>query len=199
MNASRISLTVAALAAAALLAACGSTGRVTTTTTPQESTSSETTAPAETETETAPPAAETRTAVVGDPLVLNGMTDGSQVTVTVVKVVTTAKADEYMAPEPGNRFAAVKFQIVNTGTVAYNDSPSNGAVVIDADAQQFTSSVWAAKGLVELPATVKLAPGGKAVGYVTFEVSKASVLTGVQFGMDSGYADTGEWKIPAAA
>ena len=43
------------------------------------------------------------------------------------------------------------------------------------------------------PGSVKLTPGGKALGYVVFEVPKASKVSAVQFGMDSGFADTGEW------
>lgn len=35
--------------------------------------------------------------------------------------------------------------------------------------------------------------GGKTLGYLVFEVPKASKMSAVQFGMDSGFADTGEW------
>jgi len=42
---------------------------------------------------------------------------------------------------------------------------------------------------------VKLTPGGKALGYVVFEVPKKSKVTSVQFGMDSGFGGSGEWAV----
>lgn len=43
---------------------------------------------------------------------------------------------------------------------------------------------------------VKLKPGAKALGWIVFEVPKASKVSVVQFGMDSGFAQqTGEWKL----
>jgi hypothetical protein len=106
------------------------------------------------------------------------MEAGSKLDVTVVKVVDNAKSsDEFTAPESGNRWIAVQFRLVNTGTKAYSDSPQNGAQVADDQG-------------------VSLKPGAKALGWVVFEVPKASKMATVQFAMDSGFAEeTGEWKL----
>lgn len=43
---------------------------------------------------------------------------------------------------------------------------------------------------------VKLTSGDKALGYIAFQVPKASKIAKVQFSMDSGFADeTGEWQL----
>jgi preprotein translocase subunit SecG len=147
---------------------------------------------------TAEPTPEPTKAKVGSAIILKGNgSEGSQVTVTVVKIVDPTKSsNEFSTPTPGSRYVAVQFLITNTGTVPYSDSPSNGAKLADVQGQQFTSTYTAGiTAGVEMPASVKLTPGGKALGYITFEVPKASKVATVQFGMDSGFADTGEWSV----
>lgn len=46
-----------------------------------------------------------------------------------------------------------------------------------------------------LPASVKIAPGGRALGYLVFQIPKASRVAKVQFSMDSGFAETAEWTV----
>jgi hypothetical protein len=181
-----------ALAAAALvgglIAGCGATASVATT--PKQETSA-----AGNDAKTAPSNA---VAKVGSTVTLKGNTEGLKVDVTVLKVIATVKAtDDFSTPQSGNRFAAVQFRLHNVGTASYDDSPSNGAKVGDAEAQQFNSTIIAQKISAGplLPASVKLAPNGTAVGWVVFEVPKASKLTMVQFGLESGFGQTGEWKV----
>lgn len=172
----------------ALLTACGvSTSTSQVATAPAKSGSS---APA---TSSAP---KSQTAKIGDTAAISGNDEGAQVSVTVLKVVATAKSDnEYMAPEAGKRFVAVQFKIANTGKVSYDDAPSNVAKVIDSEGQQFDSTIADTTAGPSLPASVKLAPGGTAKGYITCEVPKNAKITGVQFSMDSGFGRTGEWKV----
>ncbi|MFE2839977.1 DUF4352 domain-containing protein [Streptomyces mirabilis] len=136
-------------------------------------------------------------AKVGDTIVLKGMDDGSKLDVTVVKVVDPAKgADEFTTPSSGKRFVGIQFRLVNTGTVAYSDSPSNGAQISDADGQQFQTTFGDISAGPSMASEVKLKPGAKALGWIVFEVPKASKAATVQFGMDSGFAEqTGEWKL----
>jgi hypothetical protein len=42
---------------------------------------------------------------------------------------------------------AVQFRLKNTGTSAYDDSPSNGVTVIDKDGQRFSESFSMGSGL----------------------------------------------------
>ncbi len=142
--------------------------------------------------EAAPEVAET-----GDTLALKGMEDGSKLDVTVVKVVDNAKSsDEFTAPESGNRWLAVQFQLVNTGTKAYTDSPQNGVQVADDQGQQFQTTFAEVTAGPSMSSAVRLKPGAKALGWIVFEVPKASKVATVQFAMDSGFAEqTGEWKL----
>ena len=134
---------------------------------------------------------------MGDTITLTGNADGAKLEITMTKVAPTTKAtDQFSTPQSGNRFMAVQFRIRNAGKVAYNDSPTNGAKVSDASGQQFDPTIVerVAAGPV-LPASVKIAPGGTALGYIVFEVPKAAKIKSVQFGTDSGFGETGEWRI----
>lgn len=189
----RARLAVIATAAAIALTAC-STGSTVTDTPKAAPSSSKDTAPEAAAEET--PAAP-KVAKVGDTIALKGSEDGSKLDVTVVKVADPATSSiEGFTPEAGNRWIGVQFRLVNTGTIAYGDSPSNGAQIADADGQQFTSTfadITAGPSM----ASVNLKPGAKALGWIVFEVPKASKADIVQFGMDSGFAEqTGEWKLP---
>lgn len=153
---------------------------------------------------TAEPTAQPTVAKVGSPITLTALDidGGSEVTVEVTVVVKkivdpTQSTDGFSAPAPGSRYVAVQFQITNTGTALYDDIPSMEAKVSDAQGQQFgdafTDGVTAG---AQMPLSVKLLPGRKALGYVVFEVPNASKVTSVQFGMDVGLGGiTGEWQV----
>jgi hypothetical protein len=136
-------------------------------------------------------------AKVGDTLALKGMEDGSGLDVTVVKVVDNAKSsDEFFAPESGNRWVGVQFQLVNTGTKVYSDAPVNGAKVTDDQGQQFGTVLADITAGPSMSSDVRLKPGAKALGWVVFEVPKASKAATVTWGMDSGFAEQiGEWTL----
>ncbi|MFI7411897.1 DUF4352 domain-containing protein [Streptomyces sp. NPDC049627] len=136
-------------------------------------------------------------AKVGDTLGLKGMEPGSELDVTVLKVVDNAKSsDEFFAPESGNRWIGVQFQLVNTGTKVYSDAPMNGAKMADDQGQQFGTMIADITAGPSMSSDVRLKPGGKALGWIVFEVPKASKAATVTFGMDSGFAEQiGEWKL----
>ena len=136
-------------------------------------------------------------AKVGDTISLKGTGDGSKLDVTVVKVADPAKSsDEFMTPEAGKRYVGVQFRLVNTGSAAYDDSPSNGAQVADSGGQRFESTFADITAGPSMASAVKLQPGGKALGWIVFEVPKGSKAVTVQFTMDSGFAEqTGQWKL----
>lgn len=189
----RARLAAAATITAVALTACSSGSTVTDT--PKAKTSSSKEAAPNTPAEETPAAP--KVAKVGDTIALTGTEDGSGLDVTVVKVADPAKsADEFTVPEDGNRWVGVQFRLVNTGTIAYSDSPSNGAQIADAQGQQFTSTFADITAGPSMASSVNLKPGAKALGWVVFEVPKASKADVVQFTMDSGFADqTGEWKL----
>lgn len=140
----------------------------------------------------------TEGAEVGQPITISGNEDGSKIQVTVKKVVMrTRPTDQFFQVDEGKRLVAVQFRLVNTGTVRYWDAPSNGAKVVDKDGQQFESDIFfheISAGPM-LPASVKLAPRNKALGYIAFQVPRNAKITQIQFSMDSGFGDTAQWNV----
>ncbi|MEU2901333.1 DUF4352 domain-containing protein [Streptomyces globisporus] len=136
-------------------------------------------------------------AKVGDTITLKGQEDGEQVDATLKKLVDPAQPkDEFFAPEDGNRWVAAQFELTNTGTKPYADSPSNGAGVADADGQRFQATFADTKAGPSMTSDAKVPPGEKALGWITFEVPKGSKIVTVQFGLNSGFADqTGQWTV----
>lgn len=128
----------------------------------------------------------------------NGGAEPEQLAVTLVKVLNNAPpADEFSTPDPGNVYYAVQYRLVNTGTAAYSDSPSNGAVVVDAKGQQFQADIASdTKAGPSFPGAVTIIPGGNALGWITFEVPAGTVVTASQFALQSGFGSTGQWSIP---
>jgi hypothetical protein len=173
---------LAATALLSFLTACGPQSEVNTTPKKQAGEQAASKAPA---------------AKVGDTLGLRGTEGNSKLDVTVKKVVDPAQpADEYQEPGSGKRWVGAQFELVNTGSKAYADAPSNGAQVADTDGQRFQATIGDITAGPSMTAETKIAPGGKALGWIVFEVPKNVKLSEVQFAMDSGFADqTGQWKI----
>jgi hypothetical protein len=136
-------------------------------------------------------------AKLGDAITIKGQEKGSAAQVTAVRYVATVKAtDGFSTPAAGNRYAAVQFIVKNTGTVSYDDAPSNGAKVSDSENQQYDVALLEKSSAGQgLPFLLKLAPGGTAKGFLVFEVPTAAKIVSVQFSQASGFAETAEWKI----
>jgi hypothetical protein len=144
-----------------------------------------------------PPAAPSAPARVGDTLDLAGTDNGERMAVTLVKVVDPAKAaNEFSSPSPGTRFVAVQLRLKNTGTGPYNDSPSNGARLIDGEGQQYQASVEDTSAGPGLGGSVTLIPGDTALGFITFELPAGVTPAKFQFALDSGFSDNvGQWLL----
>lgn len=139
---------------------------------------------------------------IGATLSLEGNTRGERLDVTVLKAVDPARTtNQIFAPEPGNRFVAVQFQLRNTGEAPYEDSPVNGAVLVDADGQRFDAALFAKTSAgPAFPASVSISPGDTARGFITFELPDAAKPVPVQSAMNSGFSDdVGEWTLVAPA
>ncbi|MCX5522210.1 DUF4352 domain-containing protein [Streptomyces bobili] len=190
MRTRAITTTATALLALALTA-CGPADTVNTT--PKSEGAAETSAKAAT---SAPPAKKTA-AVVGDTLTLKGMEDGEQLDVTLKAWLPTAKgSDEFNVPSDGKRWAAGQFELVNTGSKVYADSPQNGAQVADSAGQRFSSYFGEIAAGPQMASDLNLPKGEKALGWILFEVPKGSKIASVQFAMNSGFSDqTGQWTI----
>ena len=138
-----------------------------------------------------------KTAGVGAAITLTGDSSGEQMSVTVTKVITSARAaDEFNTAPAGDRLYAVQFRLHDTGSAAYSDAPSNGAVVIDSAGQSYDSSLDSAADCQSFSATENIAPGSSGLGCIVFEVPEKAKITAVQFTLDSGMGpDTGQWDV----
>ncbi|MGW1864821.1 DUF4352 domain-containing protein [Streptomyces mauvecolor] len=144
-----------------------------------------------------PTASRAKTAAVGDTITLKGTNKGEQLDVTVKRWLDPAvSANEFSVPQDGKRWVAAQFQLANTGSALYEDSPSNGAQAADTDGQRFQTTFGDITAGPLIPASAKVVPGDKALGWILFEVPKTSKIATVQFTMDSGFADqTGQWSV----
>ena len=117
--------------------------------------------------------------------------------VTVTKVYARARpASSFDDPASGKRLYAVQFRLKDTGSAAYSDSPSNGAVVVDAAGQSYQSSLDNAAECQSFPGTENIAAGASGLGCIVFEVPAKAKITGVQFTLDSGMGpQTGQWDV----
>jgi predicted small lipoprotein YifL len=191
----RTRTTITAIAAIATLALTGCGPEPEFSTTPDaKATAADTKAPAAKATKEAP---NHETAVVGDSLTQKGNSDGEQLSVTLKKWVDPAKsADEFMKPAQGKRWVAVQFELLNTGSAIYDDSPSNGVQVADVDGQRFSATFGEVTAGPSMASGVKLPKGEKALGWIVVEVPKASKIASVQFTMNSGFSNqTGQWSV----
>ncbi|MEU3836482.1 DUF4352 domain-containing protein [Streptomyces microflavus] len=188
--------TIAALITAGLLLTATACTGDEITSTPSKTGAAE--APAE-QVEAEPEAEPTKAAAakIGDTIALKGTDDGLKVDAVLKKWDANAKpGDEYTEASAGKRFVAAQFELTNTGTAPYSDSPANGAQVADADGQRFSSTFAEVANGPAMTSDANVPPGEKVLGWIVFEVPKASKIVTVQLALDSGFANqTGQWKI----
>jgi hypothetical protein len=131
-------------------------------------------------------------------VVLNGTESQTQIEVTVTDVKVNAEnTDALHEVGHGNRLAAVKLRIDNTGTNTYLDAPDNGVLATDAQGKSYGSALvmTIASGETFLATGVDLAPGESVEGWIVFEVPRDAQLTHVEFTADSGEGETGTWEL----
>ncbi|ROO85470.1 uncharacterized protein DUF4352 [Actinocorallia herbida] len=136
-------------------------------------------------------------AKVGDKITLKGMDDNLKVAITVLKPPKTVKATDGFKPsEKGNRFVAVQISLENVGTVVYDDSLLTSSVLLDADGQEYNTTILTKISAGPIVDNLKMAPGKKRKGWVVFEMPKKVKPAGLQITLDSGMGpQTGEWKL----
>lgn len=144
----------------------------------------------------AEPAPEPQTAAVGDSLTLEGF-EGLRMKVTVLKVIDPLAGGEFDAPQGGNRYVGVKIRMRNVSDQTYDDSPSNGAQLLDGqDEQAQDTYVSGGECAGDFASRAKIAPGAKQQGCLVFEMKKGRNPKLFQFALDSGFADqNGEWRL----
>jgi hypothetical protein len=137
------------------------------------------------------------TARVGATITLSGNGAGERMAVTVTQVFADPQAaPESDTPQQGDRLYAVQFRLDDTGSVAYSNSPSNGAVVVDSAGQAYQSDIHTVAECDSFPGTENIAVGSSGLGCIVFEVPTTAKITLVQFTLDSGMGpQTGQWDV----
>lgn len=182
---------IAALAASGLLlTACDPTSTVNTTAANTAGSSG-----AKAAASSAAPAA--KKAGLGDTITVTDPS-GVGLAVTLVKVDASASStDEFSTPSSGNEYYAAQFQIKNTASAAWSDSPSNCVVVKDGKGQTFQSTIVTSISSGPLMTdSANIASGDTTLGWIVFEVPKGDKITTVQFTPLSGMgSDTAQWSL----
>ncbi|MGW2153400.1 DUF4352 domain-containing protein [Nonomuraea sp. NPDC001699] len=142
-----------------------------------------------------PKKAEPSTASLGEAITLEGF-EGLKMAVTLTRLVDPATAGQYQAPRAGHRLVAVQLTLKNVGPTVYSDSPTNGAVLIDADDQQYQSSFQDVREGQGFGGLATIDNGDSRKGMIVYEVPKSAKVVRFQFALDSGFADQkGEWTL----
>lgn len=138
-----------------------------------------------------------QTAKLGQPLDLL-RSPGNPINVTVVKVVNpdTAKSGLKRTVQ-GQHLESVEFRIVNNGHTAYQENPLIDITAADADAQiTEIVNVGPTDAGPQLPPVLNLAPGQKAVGFVTYGVLDGDQIKTVVYALNGGlFGSSGQWSI----
>ena len=135
---------------------------------------------------------------LGSAINLKGVDSGDEIQVTLVKIADPDQAtDGFSTPDAGDRYVSVEFQILDNGTTPYQDDPAVDAAVKDAAGQAFQSTIVTSTAAgPQMDSSTNLAPGDKALGWITFEVPTADKVSTVQYGLNGGMAGAvGEWTV----
>jgi len=136
---------------------------------------------------------------VGSAIDLKGENSGDLLEVTVVKIVDPdSPTDDFSSPDSGKRYVSVQFELVNKGAGSYSDDPQINVDVKDASGQSFDPEIMVSstKAGQQMSSNVTLAPGDKALGFLTFQVPTGDKVAVVQYKLNAGMAgDVGEWTV----
>ncbi|NJP92772.1 DUF4352 domain-containing protein [Nonomuraea sp. FMUSA5-5] len=137
------------------------------------------------------------TARVGGALTLQGTDPSLKVSVTVNRVVNPATpASDFFKPQTGKKYVAVEVTLTNAGQAVYSDSPTNGAVLIDAQNQQYNSAIANVSEGQGFGGSVTANAGDSRKGVIVFEIPQSAQPAKFQFALNSGFASQkGEWTL----
>ncbi|MER6948076.1 DUF4352 domain-containing protein [Nonomuraea sp. NPDC000554] len=143
------------------------------------------------------PKQQSSTASVGGAITLQGRDPGLQVSVTVNQLVNPANpAQDFLKPKTGNKLVAVQVTLANVGQAVYSDAPTNGALLIDGEGQQYRPSLHDVREGQSLDGMVTINMGDSRKGMIVFEVPEGAKSAKLQFALNSGFANQkGEWTL----
>jgi hypothetical protein len=124
--------------------------------------------------------------------------DGGKVAVTVLGTVDPATGLDGYTPKTGYRFVGVQLRLANVGTQIYDDSPENGALLIDDRGEQHYADLAEITSGDGFGGHVRMSGEDSRSGYVVFQIAQGAKLRLFQFALDSGFAPSmGQWNLGA--
>jgi hypothetical protein len=147
---------------------------------------------------TAAPPKSKSVAHVGTTLTLGAGGGGSE-RVTLVQVIDPAQgAGRYITADPGKRFVAAVFNIMNTSEVAGEGNANDDAALIGSDNQTYTFNPYSLTECTNFSeGQFQLGPSESATGCVAFQMPTGVSVVKVQWSPNAGFAsDFGEWLVP---
>jgi hypothetical protein len=136
---------------------------------------------------------------IGDSLTLEG-SDGLKVQVTLLDVIDPVAVGEFETPEGDKRIVGIRIAMKNVSETQYDDSPSNGSVLIYGSDEQADATILAEGECSSgFASSAKIAPGARRQGCIPFEVPKGNKPKTFQFTLESGFGpQAGEWSLRGA-
>jgi hypothetical protein len=136
---------------------------------------------------------------IGSPHVL-ASNDGGKVSVTVLQVVDSATGLDGYTPKPGSRFVGVQIRLGNVGQSVYDDSPENGALLVDSRGEQHYADLAEITAGDGFGGHVRMGAEETRTGFIVFQLPQGVTARTFQFALDSGFAASmGQWSIPNQA
>lgn len=182
----------AAALAAVVSAACG-TGTVT----PAAPT---TTAPAQSTSAASPSPTQQQQAHVGDQFTVS-LSDGTKYEVMLLRVDQEAQpASEFDTAPSGQHLAAAQFRV--SAITGVDENANNNASATGSDEQAYTPYIVAsvAEGTNFVNGQIRLQPGSRLAGWVTFKLPDGVRITKVQWIPASGFgSQAAEWLVTSSA
>jgi hypothetical protein len=185
-------VTVAAAAAMLGIAGCGSIVKT--------STPAHTAPAAPASSNAAPSPANSLSGPVGTTYAVTDQS-GNKMSVTLTQVIDPAQgADQFSAPQGGNRFVGAVFTIKGIhGT--FSDDANNDATLIGSNGQTYTADFDSIAGYTNFNnGEYNVSAGESSVGAVTFQVPLAVTMSKIEWSANGGLGGApAEWLIPARA
>jgi len=134
-------------------------------------------------------------AAVGSPQVLSS-NDGGRVAATVLQVVDPATGQDGYYAKSGYRFVGVQIRLGNVGQSVYDDSPENGALLVDDRGAQHYADLAEVTAGDGFGGHVRLSAEDARTGFIVFQLPTGARAHLFQFALDSGFAQNmAQWAL----
>jgi len=136
---------------------------------------------------------------MGSPHVLQS-NDGGKVSVNVLQVIDPATGQDGYVPKPGYRYVGVQIRLGNVGQSVYDDSPENGAILVDDRGEQHYADLAEVTDGDGFGGHVTLQAEETRAGFIVFQLPQNVRAATFQFALDSGFAQNmAQWTLSSSS